>query len=77
LQPRERDVEKGTPFIEAALQNDWPGRNPGGLLLGHASGVDVGVQAEHVTKRLVRDDHAGKDLSAGSFMIELPKDLLD
>jgi hypothetical protein len=47
------------------------------LLLGHASGVEVGVQAEHVTKRLVRDDHAGKDLSAGSFMIELPKDLLD
>jgi hypothetical protein len=62
LQPRERDEKERTFIIKSALQND---------------SVEVGVPAEHVPKRLVRDDHAGEKRSAGRLMIELPKDVVD
>jgi hypothetical protein len=35
------------------------------------------VEAEHVTKRLVRYDHAGEKLSAGGFVVELPHHIVD
>ncbi|MCG8479800.1 MAG: hypothetical protein MI724_11940, partial [Spirochaetales bacterium] len=91
LQPREWDGEEGTLIIEAALKNDGPGRNPYGLLLGHASGpgrtlcvllghasgVEVGGPPQRVSERRVHDDHAGKQRSHCRLSVELIDDTVD
>lgn len=59
MQPRERDEKERTFIIEPALQND---------------GVEMGVPAEHVSKGLVRDDHARTQWSAGRLSVELIDD---
>jgi hypothetical protein len=41
------------------------------------SAVPRSAEPEHVPKRLMRDDHAGEELSAGGFLVELPQDLVD
>jgi hypothetical protein len=56
LEPRERDVGKGTLIIETALEDDR---------------VKVRIPPQLVSEALVRDDHAGKQRSAGRLMIEL------
>jgi len=62
LEPRERDVEERTFIIKPALQND---------------GVEMRVPAEHVSKRLVRDDHAGEQRSARSLLVKITEDVVD
>ena len=39
--------------------------------------MEVRVEAEHVTKRLVRCDHPGEELSAGGFVVKLPQNTVD
>ena len=62
LEPRERDEKERTFIIKPALQNE---------------GVEVGVPAEHVSKRLVRDGHAGEKRSARRLSVELIDDSVD
>ena len=61
LEPRERDVEERTFIIKPALQND---------------GVEMRVPAEHVSKRLVRDDHAGEQRSARGLLVKITEDVV-
>jgi hypothetical protein len=62
LQSGQGDVEKGALLIKATLENDC---------------VEMRVPPQHVPERLMRDDHAGKQLPAGGFAVELPKDVVD
>ena len=46
------------------------------LLLGPASCVVMRVPAEHVSKRLVRDDHAGEQRSARGLLVKITEDVV-
>jgi len=62
LEPRERDVEKGTLIIETALEDDH---------------VKVRIPPQLVSKALMRDDHAGEQRSARSLLVKITEDVVD
>ena len=55
-------VEEDTLIVKATLQDD---------------GMEVRVPAEHVSKGLVRDDHAREKRPTGGLMVELSEDIID
>ncbi len=62
LEPRERDVDKGTLIIETALKDDR---------------VKVGIPPQLVSEALMRDDYACEQRSAGGLSVELIDDTVD
>jgi hypothetical protein len=62
LEPRERDVEKGTLTIETALEDDR---------------VKVRIPPQLVSEALMRDDHAGEQRSARGLLVKTSEDVVD